>query len=90
MGIFYRGTIRKKSILWYGTFNGNLDKDAALVMALFKFCIWKCKLRKRIPRALEIYDLIKNLLETIVNLRPKIRLSMSNNIYFSNLLQARG
>jgi len=79
-----------KNILWYGILNGNLDKDAALVMALFKFCIWKSKLRKRIPRALEIYDLIQNLLATIVNLRPKIRLSMSNNIYFSNLLQARG
>ncbi len=69
---------------------GELNKNLGLTFSLFRFCIWKFKLRKRIPRALEIFELVNSLLSTIVKIKPKIGQSFRNSLMFPNLLQARG
>jgi hypothetical protein len=79
-----------KNIYWHGILGGELNKNLGLTFSLFRFCIWKFKLRKRIPRALEIFELVNSLLSTIVKIKPKIGQSFRNSLMFPNLLQARG
>ncbi len=79
-----------KHLFWYGTDENGMDKDIFLIFELFRFCIWKVKIRKRIPRAVEITDLVRELLLTITKIKPGIREKMEKNIKCSLLLQALG
>jgi hypothetical protein len=67
-----------------------MDKDLFLIFELFRFCIWKVKIRKRIPRAAEITDLVRELLLTITKIKPGIREKMEKNVKCSLFLQALG
>jgi len=79
-----------KKAYWNGVLNGQFDKNVALIFALFRFCTWKFKIRKRVPRALELLTLLQNLLSTIIGMRPKIRTAIINGNTFANLIQALG
>jgi hypothetical protein len=79
-----------KHLFWYGTGENGMDKDLFLLFELFRFCIWKVKIRKRIPRAVEITDLVRELLLTITKIKPGIREKMEKNIKCSLFLQALG
>jgi hypothetical protein len=79
-----------KQAYWYGIVNGKLDRNMSMIFTLFRFCIWKCKIRKKIPRAIEIFNLVSTLLRLITSQRPKIHQSILHNNTFANLLQAPG
>jgi hypothetical protein len=79
-----------KNIYWYGLVDGNLNKNVGLTFAIFRFVIWKFKIRKRVPRTLETFELVNTILCTIGKVKPKIGLSFRNSLMFPNLLQARG
>jgi len=79
-----------KNIYWYGLVNGTLNKNVGLTFAIFRFVIWKFKIRKRVPRTLETFELVNTILCTICKVKPKIGLSFRNSLMFPNLLQARG
>ncbi len=71
-------------------FNNELNKSLALVFSTFRFCIWKFRLRKRIPRSLELFDILDTLLLNIEKIKPKIGSAIKNSLLFPDLLQARG
>jgi hypothetical protein len=79
-----------KNIFWYGTTNENECLDLLLIFELFRYGLWKCKLRKLIPRSTEITKTVSSLLENILNIRPKIREKMESNPIVSLFLQALG
>jgi hypothetical protein len=79
-----------KTIFWYGT-NGTKEcTDLMLIFELFRYGIWKCKLRKLIPRSIEITKTVSTMLENILKIRPKIRIKMETNPVCSLYLQALG
>jgi len=79
-----------KTIFWYGT-DGTRDcTDLMLIFELFRYGIWKCKLRKLIPRSIEITKTVSTMLENILKIRPKIRTKMETNPLCSLYLQALG
>ncbi len=67
-----------------------MDKDLFLIFELFRFCIWKFKIRKRIPRAMKITDLIRELLTTIFKMKRGFKEKMEKNNKCSLFLQALG
>jgi hypothetical protein len=75
---------------WFGMRNNELNKSLALVFSTFRFCIWKFRLRKRIPRSLELFDILDTLLQNIEKIKPKIGSAIKKSKLFPNLLQARG
>jgi hypothetical protein len=75
---------------WFGMLNNELNKSLALVFSTFRFGIWKFRLRKRIPRSLELFDILDTLLQNIEKIKPKIGSAIKNSLLFPNLLQARG
>jgi hypothetical protein len=79
-----------KAAYWYGQINNLLSKDVGLIFALFRFCLWKCKIRRILPRARDIACLMETLLGTIIKLKPKIGVSIIKDGIFSSLIQARG
>jgi len=79
-----------KNAFWYGLVNDTYYKDVALIFSIFRFCMWKFKIRKIFPRPTEITGLAKNILNTVTCMRPKLIPVIIGNNYFANLLQARG
>ncbi len=79
-----------KNIFWYGTTNENECLDLLLIFELFRYGLWKCKLRKLIPRSTEITKTVSTLLENILKIRPKILEKMESNPICSLFLQALG
>jgi hypothetical protein len=79
-----------KNAYWYGIVNGELDKNVGMIFSLFRFCIWKCKIRKKVPTALAVHSLVSTFVRLITTLKPKIYQSILHGNIFANLLQARG
>jgi hypothetical protein len=79
-----------KTIFWYGTTNVTEYTDLMLIFELFRYGIWKCKLRKLLPRSIEITKTVSTMLENILKIRPKIRVKMETNPVCSLFLQALG
>jgi hypothetical protein len=79
-----------KTIFWYGTNGVKECTDLLLIFELFRYGIWKCKLRKLIPRSIEITKTVSTMLENILKIRPKIRIKMETNPVCSLFLQALG
>jgi hypothetical protein len=79
-----------KNIFWYGKTNTIECTDLLLIFEIFRYCIWKCKIRKTIPRSLDITDTVSTILGTVLKIRPKIREKMRNNHLCSLFLQALG
>jgi hypothetical protein len=79
-----------KNIFWYGKTNTTECTDLLLIFEIFRYCIWKCKLRKTIPRSLDITDTVSTILGTVLKIRPKIKDKMRNNNLCSLFLQALG
>jgi hypothetical protein len=75
---------------WFGFHNNEHSKSVALVFSTFRFCIWKFRLRKRIPRSIELFEILDTLLKNIEKIKPKIGSAIKNSLLFPNLLQARG
>jgi hypothetical protein len=80
-----------RKLYWYGTGNtDNFDPVALLFFDLLKYCIWKAKVRKKIPRYQETTELLTAMVDTIAKCSKKIRVAITNNNLFSNMLQAPG
>jgi hypothetical protein len=70
--------------------NDKLDKELLLTFELFRYCLWKSKIRKTVPRARTVFNLLTNILSTIFSIKPEIETKFRNNIICSPLLQAMG
>jgi hypothetical protein len=79
-----------KTIFWYGITNEIECMDLLLIFELFRYGIWKGKLRKLIPRSIEITKTVSTMLENILKIRPKIREKMESNPICALFLQALG
>jgi len=79
-----------KNVFWYGIANGKLDKEMLLIFGIFRYCIWKAKTAKTIPRSLNISESFFNMLQTIFSISFKTRDNFLKNPNCANLLQAMG
>jgi len=57
---------------------------------LFRFVLWKFKTRRLLPRITDVGDILTNILDTILTLKPKLRAQIFNNRLIANILQALG
>jgi hypothetical protein len=79
-----------RNAYWNGMVNEKLDKELLLTFELFRYCLWKSKIRKTVPRARTVFYLLTNILSTIFSMKPEIETKFRNNIICSPLLQAMG
>jgi hypothetical protein len=79
-----------RNIYWNGIVNGSLNKDLFLINNIFRYCIWKSKTRKMIPRARNILTQVSNILSTVIQIKPDIREKLQSNYICAPLLQAMG
>ena len=81
-----------KQLYWYGS--GTLSNDesgtVALCMDLFKYVIWKSKLRRRLPNFICVLREFSFLVETSCTLSRKVKHRLQNNNLLANFLPARG
>ncbi len=57
---------------------------------LFRYCLWKFKTRRKLPRIIELSDIYLAILDTILTIKPKLRRLFFNNRLIANTLQALG
>ena len=79
-----------KKYYWYGTKNLNPDPTLLLIFELFRYCLWKFKTRRILPRIRELLDIYLNMLETMIKIKLVLRNKIANNPLISNILQALG
>jgi hypothetical protein len=78
------------NLYWYGT-DGNESSLACLIFFdLFRYCLWKFKTRRKLPRILELTDILLSMLGTILAVKPKLRITFFNTRLIANVLQALG
>ena len=76
---------------WYGnTDNDNDPPILVLVPDLFKYCLWKFKLRRKIPSFPAILSEFKFLLGTFCAASKKLRTGLGQINMIADFLQARG
>ena len=68
----------------------NPDPTLLLIFELFRYCLWKFKTRRVLPRIRELLDIYLNMLETMIKIKPVLRHKIANNPLISNILQALG
>ena len=77
-----------RNIYWNGIVNGSLNKDLFLINNIFRYCIWKSKIRKMVPRARNILNSVSNILTTVLLIKPDLREKFQNNYICAPFLQA--
>ncbi len=79
-----------KFCYWFGMYNNEHNKSLALVFSTFRFCIWKFRLRKRIPRSIELFEILDTLLQNIEKIKPKIGSAIKKLPPFSEFVTGAG
>jgi hypothetical protein len=75
------------NLYWYGIEEG---ESKLFFFDLFIFVLWKFKTRRILPRINDVGDILTNILDTILSLKPKLRTQIFNNRLITNILQALG
>ena len=85
-------TLDFQNLFWYGTVNLTSDDSGttALIMDLFKYVLWKSKLRRRLPNHLSLSKELKFIIEISCFQSQKLRHRLLNNNLLANLFQAQG
>ena len=80
-----------RDLYWYGT--GALTQDETgtviLVMDLFKFCIWKFKLKRRLPNIVLLTRELDFLFSVACSSSKKLCDKVNNINLIANLMQAQ-
>ena len=80
-----------RDLYWYGT--GDLTQDETgtviLVMDLFKFCIWKFKLKKRLPNIVMLTREVDFLFSVACSSSRKLRDKANSINLIANLMQVQ-
>ncbi len=79
-----------RNIYWNGIIQNSLNKELLLLFELFRYCVWKSKIRRTVPRARTILYFLTNILSTIFSIKPEIETKFRNNLICAPLLQAMG
>jgi hypothetical protein len=77
-------------IFWYGIDGTEHSQALQLFFDIFRYCLWKFKTRRRLPRIIELSDIFLAILDTILAIKPKIRRKIFNHRLIANILQALG
>ncbi len=77
-------------IFWYGIDGTEHSQALQLFFDIFRYCLWKFKTRRRLPRIIELSDIFLAILDTILAIKPKIRRKIFNNRLIANISQALG
>ncbi len=77
-------------IYWYGTDDNETKLATIIFFDLFRYCLWKFKTRRRLPRIMELSDIFTSMLGTIITIKPKLRTAIFNTRIIANVLQALG
>jgi hypothetical protein len=78
------------NLYWYGIEEGESKLVLLIFFDLFRFVLWKFKTRRLLPRITDVGDILTNILDTILTLKPKLRAQIFNNRLIANILQALG
>jgi hypothetical protein len=79
-----------RNIYWNGIVNGSVNKELFLINNIFRYCIWKSKIRKMVPRARNILNSVSNILTTVLLIKPDLREKFQSNYIRAPFLQAMG
>ncbi len=79
-------------IYWYGLDGNGTDGTVSIIIFfdLFRYCLWKFKTRRKLPRIIELSEIFTSMLGTILTIKPKLRAAIFNNRLIANVLQALG
>jgi hypothetical protein len=75
---------------WYGIDGEEYFLSLQIFFEIFRYCLWKFKTRRRLPRIVELSDIYLAILDTILSIKPKLRRLFFNNRLIANTLQALG
>ena len=75
---------------WYGIDGEEYFPALQIFFDLFRYCLWKFKTRRKLPRIIELSDIYLAILDTILTIKPKLRRLFFNNRLIANTLQALG
>ncbi len=78
------------NLYWYGIEEGESKIVLLIFFDLFRFVLWKFKTRRILPRINDVGDILTDILDTILSLKPKLRAQIFNNRLIANILQALG
>ena len=81
-----------KNLYWYGQDGTNIDLASTLciVMDIFKFTLWKSKLRRCLPNIITLSREISFIIDVACTANASFRHNSGNINMISNLFQARG
>ena len=79
-------------LYWYGLEGNGTDGSVPIIIFfdLFRYCLWKFKTRRKLPRIIELSEIFTSMLGTILFIKPKLRAAIFNNRLIANVLQALG
>jgi len=80
------------NLYWYGIYEEDLQqcKNLLLIFDLFRYCLWKCKLRRKIPNTQRFMDEFKFVLSNCMLTNKSVRVSLENCNIVANLIPAQG
>jgi hypothetical protein len=58
---------------WYGIDGNEYFLALQIFFDIFRYCLWKFKTRRRLPRIIELSDIYLAILDTILAIKPKLR-----------------
>jgi hypothetical protein len=70
-----------------GNFRGEFDGLALLVYDIFRYLIWRSKLKKIFPRIDILLSEFSSILGTAIAVKPGLRAALLRNNNISNILQ---
>ena len=78
------------NMFWYGIDGTEHSQALQVFFDIFRYCLWKFKTRRRLPRIVELSEIFLAILDTILAIKPKLRRKFFNNRLIANVLQALG
>jgi hypothetical protein len=79
-----------ENLFWYGLEEGETKLELVIFFDLLRFVLWKFKTRRVLPRINEFFGIFTNMLDTILAIKPNLRILIFNNRLIANILQALG
>jgi len=79
-----------EKLYWYGIDGNDSSLASIIFFDLFRYCLWKFKTRRKLPRIVELMDIFLPMLGTILTIKPKLRTCFFNTRLIANVLQALG
>jgi hypothetical protein len=58
---------------WYGIDGDEYFLALQIFFEIFRYCLWKFKTRRRLPRIVELSDIYLAIMDTILAIKPKLR-----------------